>query len=39
MSDKLVRGAEVVGSLVDGDYDDDPLRDLPHYRYCWPPVQ
>lgn len=34
----LVRGAEAVGSFVEGD-DDEPFRDLPHYRYCWPPVQ
>ncbi len=34
---KLVRGAEAVGSFVDGDYDAEPLKDLPHYRYCWPP--
>lgn len=36
---KLVRSAEAVGSFVDGEYGDDPLNDLPHYRYCWPPVQ
>ena len=36
---KLVRGADAVGSFIDGMYDDEPLRDLPYYRYCWPPVQ
>lgn len=36
---KLVRSAEAVGSFVDGEYDDEPLKDLPHYRYCWPPIQ
>ena len=35
----LVRTAEAVGSFVEGDNDDEPFRDLPYYRYCWPPVQ
>ncbi len=33
---KLIRGAERVDSFVEG-Y-DEPFRDLPYYRYCWPPV-
>jgi len=36
---KLVRTAEAVGSFVDDTSDAEPLKDLPHYRYCWPPIQ
>ncbi|WP_183099759.1 hypothetical protein [Nocardioides pelophilus] len=36
---KLVRTAEVVGSFTEGDNDPEPFRDLPFYRYCWPPIQ
>ncbi|HWJ80847.1 MAG TPA: hypothetical protein VNS55_01315 [Nocardioides sp.] len=36
---RLVRGAEAVGSFVDGYSNDEPFRDLPWFRYCWPPVQ
>jgi hypothetical protein len=37
---KLVKSGEAVGSLVDGeDYGPEPFKNLPHYRYCWPPVQ
>ncbi len=35
----LLRTAETVGSFVDGDWDAEPFKDLPYYRYCWPPVQ
>ena len=34
-----MRGAEAVGSFVDDAYDAEPLKDLPYYRYCWPPIQ
>ena len=35
---RRVRTAESVGSFVDGDWDDEPLEDLPYHRYCWPPL-
>lgn len=35
----VLRGAETVGSMVDGDWQGEPLPDLPYYRYCWPPLQ
>ncbi|WP_183094822.1 hypothetical protein [Nocardioides stalactiti] len=35
----LVKTADVVGTFVDGESYDEPFKGLPHYRYCWPPVQ
>lgn len=36
---KLMRGAEVVGSFVEGEWEDRTIfDDVPDYRYCWPPV-
>lgn len=35
----LVKGMEAVGSIVDSDWDPEPFKDLPYYRYCWPPIQ
>jgi hypothetical protein len=32
----LVRAAEGIGTLIDGDH--DPFADHPPHRYCWPPV-
>lgn len=37
---KLVRGVEAVGSFVDGEGERRTIfDDVPHHRYCWPPVQ
>lgn len=36
----LVRTAEVIGDVVsDSNWDRTDFDKIPHYRYCWPPVQ
>ncbi|MFC7503073.1 hypothetical protein, partial [Nocardioides sp. GCM10030258] len=36
----LVRTAEVVGDVVSGyGWVSTDFDKIPHYRYCWPPVQ
>lgn len=34
-----LKTVETVGSFVEGETYDEPLKDLPYYRYCWPPIQ
>jgi len=36
---RLVRGAEVIGNLVDEGGRRTLFDKVPDYRYCWPPVQ
>lgn len=37
---KLLRGAEAVGDFVEGYGERRTIfDDVPHHRYCWPPVQ
>ncbi|MDQ6526213.1 hypothetical protein RB608_21520 [Nocardioides sp. LHD-245] len=36
----LVRGAEAVGDVVTGyGWDSTDFDQIPHFRYCWPPIQ
>jgi len=35
----LLKTVDTVGTFVEGESYDEPLKDLPYYRYCWPPIQ